>query len=74
MVVDPPLRQSPCCDPMESFSTSRDLTSLFPIGLLYLVDHPVLYKEIAANVDTNQTLNNSFSLLVSGFIDICEHI
>lgn len=59
--VDPPLRQSPCCDPMASFSTSRDLASPFPIGLLYLVEQPVLYKEIAVTVDENQTQNKSFS-------------
>lgn len=48
MVVDPPFPQNPRRDPIESFTKSRDLISLFPIGLLYLVDHPVLYKEIAA--------------------------
>lgn len=56
MVVDPPLRQGPCGDPMGSFFTGRDLSSLPPIGLLYLVVRPVLYKEIAAAVDTKQTL------------------
>lgn len=27
--------------------TNRDLNSLIPIGLLYLGNHPVLYKDVA---------------------------
>lgn len=53
MFHDPPLHEKPCCDPITSSFKNRDLISLLPIGLLYLVAHPVLYKEIEAIIDNN---------------------
>lgn len=61
MVVDPPLRQNPRRDPMESSSKSRDLTPPFPIGLLYLVDRPSFIKRSQPLFGVNQTPSNSFA-------------
>ena len=47
VVHDPPQHKETRWDPITSSFTHCDLTSLFPIGLLYLGNHPALYKEIA---------------------------